>query len=841
MLNINFTDHIHYQEPRNAAEKIANVSENFFNWGGRTVVVLEDKTTAPIDRSDTNPLLNVLKLISCLTIIIPLAFLILRTCTRSMLVPELKGTSASLPGRVSKGFPAAPPGPASPQPPAVARSVHVGAVVLPPAAAPAPSAQVVNEDTKLPPDVHSRLKEVLEDVVIDVLNNYRGDNNCLDLIENMKGLLSMEEIRLRHVRTMMVKLKKILPLTPFKALFDEIIPFVEGKSSLSPDSKVYPDLSADVKARVATELDKAQRSANQNKARLNPADEGYYEFGQIATLSSKLIEKLKAGSYSNRSLRAQLALIYKACKAAYPVMRDADNPVMACLAIIDDVKDFALTSEDASTLNEFLSAAKTEIPLGLGADNQDLETVLRIGNLMTLLEREAPSFKAVDSLLRALVVELEVSRKPKALLFIQNASIALEKMKAPKAPSGGTPEAGRASAGAGAAMPRLPDGGFSAKSPSLTTSIWGGSPLGAASSPSLPPSAAKPLGDIAAAVVKSVAPSGAEAAEKASPSRADGAALAVPVPALGSAPAGGAGAAGAGGAGITASAADAAPITPDAYAKIQATFAHIMFEIATKHGDNPACLKLLTALDALYAFGSTRTVKYWKSMIKDRQALADSTPFRELFSKIPSFITEDTPLENFEEYPPVDPSARTTILGILEETRKTTETRKSAGTIGESQANMVLSYIAKIFPRINSLDDTGLRVAIAGFYGCYKTQHPEVDETMNPASQCLALLGGSDKNITLTKGQIEEVTRRLKALMPRTTAEVTADTDLFITVGDVNTFCQNVLRKEDNSSKDVIEALIRFKERMNTHAGYADTAKRIESIIKYVREIASSS
>lgn len=829
MLDINFTDHIHYQEPSNTAEQLANVSENFFNFGGRTVVVLRDKTTEPIPHSATNPLLNVLKLISCLTIIIPLAFLILRTCTRSLLVPELKDTSASLPGRVSKGLPAAPPRPASPQPPAVARSAHVGAVVLPPAAAPAPSAQVVNEDTKLPPDVHSRLKEVLEDVVIDVLNNYREDNNCLNLIENMKGLLSMEEIRLRNVRTMMVRLKDILPLTPFKALFDEIIPFVEGKSSLSPDSKVYPNLSADVNALVATELDKAQRSANQNKARLNPADEGYYEFGQIyyefgqiATLSSKLIEKLKAGSCSNRSLRAQLALIYKACKAAYPVMRDAENPVMACLAIIDDVKDFALTSEDASTLNVFLSAAKAEIPLGLGADSQDLETVTRIESLMTLLKRETPSFKAVDSLLRALVVELEVSRKPKALLFIQNASIALEKMKAPKAPSGGTPEAGRTSigaAGAGAAMPATPPAGdLSAKPSSLATSTRGG--ISYASAPE------KPL---------AVPPASAALA-----------APAVSVPVVGSAPAGGAGAAGVGGAGVsgaasTASTADTATINSGAYEKIQATFAHIMFEIVTKHGDNPACLKLLTALDPLYAYGSTRTVKYWKDKIKEKQTLANSTPFRELFSKILSFITEDTPLEKFEEYPPVDPSARTAILGILEETRKITETRKSEGTISESQANVVLSYIAKIFPRINSLDDTGLRVAIAGFYGCFKTQRPEVDETMNPASQCLALLEGSTENITLTKGQIEEVTRRLKALMPRTTAEVTADTDLFITVGDVNAFCQNVLRKEDNTSKDVIEALIGFRERMKTHDGYADTAKRIESIIKYVREIASSS
>lgn len=106
MPGITFTDHVQYQQPSNTTEKIANASENFFNWGGRTVVVLSDKKTRALPTSPTNPLLNILKFISCLTIIIPLAFLILRTYTRSVLAPQINETGSSdLKGRVQKNGP----------------------------------------------------------------------------------------------------------------------------------------------------------------------------------------------------------------------------------------------------------------------------------------------------------------------------------------------------------------------------------------------------------------------------------------------------------------------------------------------------------------------------------------------------------------------------------------------------------------------------------------------------------------------------------------------------------------------------------------------------------------
>lgn len=98
MININFTDHIHYANPTSGIEKYANASEDFFNWSGHTVVIVKGKIAQSEVRLFNLPYVT-LKFLSCLTLIIPLAFLILRTYTRGILLSNISEESSSLYGR----------------------------------------------------------------------------------------------------------------------------------------------------------------------------------------------------------------------------------------------------------------------------------------------------------------------------------------------------------------------------------------------------------------------------------------------------------------------------------------------------------------------------------------------------------------------------------------------------------------------------------------------------------------------------------------------------------------------------------------------------------------------
>lgn len=103
MTGINFTDHIQYANPTSVTEKCANASEEFFNWSGHTVVVLNKGIIERDKKSAVNVPLVFLKFVACFTVIIPLVFLILRTYTRSVLWQP-----NSLQGRLTSGAPRGP-------------------------------------------------------------------------------------------------------------------------------------------------------------------------------------------------------------------------------------------------------------------------------------------------------------------------------------------------------------------------------------------------------------------------------------------------------------------------------------------------------------------------------------------------------------------------------------------------------------------------------------------------------------------------------------------------------------------------------------------------------------
>lgn len=242
-MTINFTHHIRYESPTTSLEKCANASEEFFNWSGRTVVVL-DKNIVNLDkRSSVNIPLVFLKFLACLTVIIPLTFLIMRTYTRGVLLPSLKG-------RVSTDSTSPltnPPVKITPGDKSGAAAGGAGAssdrrVSAPvPLAPQAPIELTAQEKADLPSMLQNAIEWVKE---IKGEQPYALQQSFEQVIYNLQsaGKILAKDHLLRFLKNCNDSWKKLMPDTEdVDNLILKMINYLEGKKAKSLKSSLTPD------------------------------------------------------------------------------------------------------------------------------------------------------------------------------------------------------------------------------------------------------------------------------------------------------------------------------------------------------------------------------------------------------------------------------------------------------------------------------------------------------------------------------------------------------------------------------------------------------------------------